>query len=530
MDKIKIGNYLKDLRKKKRRVDGKPFTQADLSDALASAGLEVSINGINEWESGKSLPSPEKLDFLSKIYNKIIDEILEGEDINQVDYKKVYFIYNNDWFNTVVDEDKIFPMNQEQILKVYNRFRELSKIIINRPLSSNEEKEYKFLFEHFYSLTDYHYNYCKINANNSFLRLMDSINQMRIEVCNMTDDEKYWEVQKLYEEIDDNNYRFSHWRNMDDLVTNEEKDPNVIYIKNRFEALDNWQKDMFLAMFQNIEGYDRTPDKWGADHLKRYEAENGEYNHDDRIKEEMKYLINHGASYNKWFLNCYQKKIEKKRIIDRLEELYNMCLKPIEIAVQNHETDKREIVKIENTVKNRFINNYYFYLSGLLKYKKDTDSSYSDLQQTFDYFTTHDEIDDETRKRIAELENIDTNKEKKYWMADYKQRIGYMEDRYVEYKDKEKQIEEGLKEIKKLEDLLKSGEKEYSYESLEMLGGTDEKSIREWIVYWKSKLDYSEYLRTRDLKKTKELLLDLENLSLAEIKEKYFKMEVIDNE
>lgn len=229
-------------------------------------------------------------------------------------------------------------------------------------------------------------------------------------------------------------------------------------------------------------------------------------------------------------LECYQKKIEKKRIIDRLEELYNMCLKPIEIAVQNHETDKWEIVKIENTVKNRFINNYYFYLSGLLKYKKDTDSSYSDLQQTFDYFTTHDEIDDETRKRIAELGNIDTNKEKKYWMADYKQRIGYMEDRYVEYKDKEKQIEEGLKEIKKLEDLLKSGEKEYSYESLEMLGGTDEKSIREWIVYWKSKLDYSEYLRTRDLKKTKELLLDLENLSLAEIKEKYFKMEVIDNE
>ena len=47
----------------------------------------------------------------------------------------------------------------------------------------------------------------------------------------MTDDEKYWEVQKLYEEIDYNNYRFSHWRNMYDLVTNEEKVPNVIYIK-----------------------------------------------------------------------------------------------------------------------------------------------------------------------------------------------------------------------------------------------------------------------------------------------------------
>jgi hypothetical protein len=115
-------------------------------------------------------------------------------------------------------------------------------------------------------------------------------------------------------------------------------------------------------------------------------------------------------------------------------------------------------------------------------------------------------------------------------MADYIQRLDYMEKPYKEYKNTEKQIEEGLKEIKKLEDLLKSGEKKYSYESLEMLGGTDEKTIREWILYWKSKLDYSEYLRTRDLKKTKELLLDLDKLSLAEIKEKYFKMEVIDNE
>lgn len=50
MDKIKIGNYLKDLRKKKRRVDGKPFTQADLSDALASAGLFLSFRTIKIQE------------------------------------------------------------------------------------------------------------------------------------------------------------------------------------------------------------------------------------------------------------------------------------------------------------------------------------------------------------------------------------------------------------------------------------------------------------------------------------------------
>ena len=431
--------------------------------------------------------------------------------------------------NTVTT-DKLFSMNQEQILKIYNRFRELSKIVINRPLTLNEEKEYKFLFENFYVLNDYHNKYCKINANNSFLRLMDSINRMRIEVRDMTEDEKYWEVQKLYEEIDDNNFRFSHWRNMEDLILNEEKYPNVFYIKNRFEALDNWQKDMFLAMFQNLEGYDRTPDKRGAEYLKRFEEENGEYNHENIMKDEMRYLIKHGACYNKWFLNCYQKKIEKKRIIDRLEELYNLCLKPIEISVQNQEKNKCETIKIENTIKNRFINNYYFSISNFLKYKKDTDPSYSDLQQTFDYFISHDEIDDNTRMTMAQSEHINTNREKKYWMADYKQRLGYMENLYNEFKNKEKEIEDGLKEIKILEELLKSGEKEYSYESLEMLGGNDEKSIREWIVYWKTKLDYSEYLRTREKKKTKELLLDLDKLSLAEIKEKYFKIEVLENE
>lgn len=283
-------------------------------------------------------------------------------------------------------------------------------------------------------------------------------------------------------------------------------------------------------MFQNLEGYDRTPDKWGAEYLKRYEEENGEYNHENIIKDEMRYLIKHGACYNKWFLNCYQKKIEKKRIIDRLEELYNLCLKPIEISVQNQEENKWETIKIENTIKNRFINNYYFLISNFLKYKMDTDPSYSDLQQTFEYFISHDEIDDNTRMIIAQSEHINTNREKKYWMADYKQCLGYMEIFYTEFKNKEKEIEDGLKEIKNLEELLKSGEKEYSYELLEMLGGTDEKSIREWIVYWKSKLDYSEYLRTREEKKTKELLLDLDKLSLTEIKEKYFKMEVLENE
>lgn len=528
MDKIKIGNYLKDLRNKKIREDGKSFSQIDLANALSDVGIHVSINAIDEWETGNTLPSPEKLEELSKIYNRTIDEILEGEDHIEVDYKKIYFISNEHWAMNVSDKNKIFPMNQEQILKITNRFRELSKIVINRPLSSNEEKEYRFLFENFYELTDYHKDYCKIKANNSYLRLMDSINQMRNEVRNMTDEEKYWEVQKFYEEVDD--LRFSHWRNMLDLIANPKMIPNMVYIQRRFDALDDWQKDMFLAMFQNIKGYDYDPETMLEVRLNRFEEEYGTTNPDVLVKKEMKYLIEHGACYNKYFLNFYKKKNESKRIIDRLEELYNLCLKPIEIAVQNHETNKWETVKVENTIKNRFLNSYYFQLSMFLKFKDSTDASYTDLQQTYDYFITHDKIDDDTRLRLAKLEKIDTSREKKIWMAEYRRRIGRMEELFDEYKLKEKEISDGLLEIKSLEEKLKNGEKEYEIETYELVGGKDEKTIRDCILDWKSGLDYSEYLKTRDKVKTKELLCDLDKLSLEEIKEKYFKEEVIENE
>lgn len=178
-----------------------------------------------------------------------------------------------------------------------------------------------------------------------------------------------------------------------------------------------------------------------------------EHSNYKKKRNEMKYLINHGATYNNFFLNFKQKKVEDRRIIDRLEELYNLCLKPIEIAVQDPESNEWKTVKVENTVKNRFLNNYYFNLSRFLRLKKETDASYSDLQNVYDYFINHEEIEDETRRRIAKLEKIDTNKKRKYWMADYKQRVEYEENLFNQYKEKENKIKEGLKEINKLEEM-----------------------------------------------------------------------------
>ena len=81
-------------------------------------------------------------------------------------------------------------------------------------------------------------------------------------------------------------------------------------------------------------------------------------------------------------------------------------------------------------------------------------------------------------------------------------------------------------ELKYLENLLYSGKKEYELEAYKEIGGHDQNSIRQNIIYWKSKMPYDEFLEYRDDKLTKALLIEIDNLSVQEIRNKYFKVEV----
>lgn len=247
-----------------------------------------------------------------------------------------------------------------------------------------------------------------------------------------------------------------------------------------------------------------------------------------KVKSEMKELITHGASINKYFFNVKKGYYETHRIIDRLEELYNLCLKPIEVHLVDEE-GKINAYKIENNAKNRFLNKYYFSLRGCLK-GYGCGNDYSDIDEIYKWFNTHDEVPEEYYLEEAKKHNIDINQDKKYWMADVKRLDSSLEKCLNEYKAIEKSIAEGLIEIDKLKEMLQSGEKEYKIHKYEIIGGTDEESIRDYIEFWKSKIDYNEYLKGRDRDLTKELLSDLDKLSLEEIKGKYFEMEVIEDE
>ena len=74
----KIGSFLAELRKEKN------LTQNELGEQIG-----VTNKTISRWENGNYLPPVEILQILSKLYDVSINEILNGERINDSDYKNV---------------------------------------------------------------------------------------------------------------------------------------------------------------------------------------------------------------------------------------------------------------------------------------------------------------------------------------------------------------------------------------------------------------------------------------------------------
>ena len=77
MDTMKIGNFLKELRRKKN------MTQEQLGEKIG-----VTNKTISRWETGAYLPPIECLKLLSDIYQISINEILAGERLNENEYKE----------------------------------------------------------------------------------------------------------------------------------------------------------------------------------------------------------------------------------------------------------------------------------------------------------------------------------------------------------------------------------------------------------------------------------------------------------
>ena len=77
MDQIKIGKFIADERKAKK------YTQRELADKLA-----ISDKTISKWERGNGFPEVSLLLPLCNELEITVNELLAGERLQEVDYKK----------------------------------------------------------------------------------------------------------------------------------------------------------------------------------------------------------------------------------------------------------------------------------------------------------------------------------------------------------------------------------------------------------------------------------------------------------
>ena len=120
----------------------------------------------------------------------------------------------------------------------------------------------------------------------------------------------------------------------------------------------------------------------------------------------------------------------------------------------------------------------------------------------------------------------------KYILSDLnvKGNFDYFEKSFKEYKKEEKEIENDLCEINSLLEKLKNNEKYYYCFDDEEVGVKTTNEIYGWYYCWNCDVSKKEIYKLRMVDETKELLKNIDDLSLKEIRDKYFKMEVYEDE
>ena len=350
MNKEKTGNFLRMLREEKK------LTQIQLSEKFNFIYSDATIS---KWERGLSVPNIDDLKKLAKYFNVSVDEILNGTRYEEVDFKKKYFIYNNDWLSQY-DDDDLYNIREEQELLIETRFKELLKKMIGDGLPLSEDKEFDFIVYHFYqiflpaieSIDEKAYinlglgesacvddiNYC---ANDY---LPGGLSDIKFEIYkksalmhNSTIDEKFWEANKKFIF----NKRQNIWDDISDVIDDAEND-----VRSRISKLEDYEKDILLAGLQTI----NVTHRYGK--LKKYEElYHQKYDEEQLTKRAIKLLIECGAKLNKSLLGYWRVIAWAHPIIDKLVELHKSYKAPLLVPVC--ENGIYHYFTVNNTENNR---------------------------------------------------------------------------------------------------------------------------------------------------------------------------------
>lgn len=479
MNKEKIGRFLKDLR-----------DENDLKQKQLGEKIGLTDKNISDWENGKALPDIDALQELSKVFNVSIDEILQGSRHQKTKFEEKY---------------------KNNSLLVNSEFKKLLNKKIDEELDLNEEDEFEYLFNNYFELRKYSSKFVKSKNDSDYLKFKESFYKILGKFKDLDKEEKLFEIHKLYKTKEEVmiNYKL--------LINTFEKGDNI---KKSFNLLEPWEKDMYFMLLQKYDLFitDDRDDIY-AQYYENYENRFGKiHTKEEKLKSAISFMINNGACYNELFLNKIKRYKEKGRIIDVLEEHYKMCKKPLKFNVC--ENGKYKSYLIENTRKNRFLLGIYHnrstYSLNIIEYVLSFDELYDFLWKY-----NPNSLTEKEEKEVKALLGINSLED----AYSYKQ---FLEE-WKKYRNEEIKIENSLKELKQCEKLLNEGIIENEYDKEIYIGGSDFKSMMDWFYSFKDNVSYKDFENSRNKQKSKELLDNLNNLSLDEINE-YFKEKIIEGE
>ncbi len=397
-------------------------------------------------------------------------------DINNIKDLSSFFnvtideIFNGERKETINYEEKYFICKRDWYLQYYENKKEKAWEENNRQRILVENNFKKLLFK----IVD---NTITTNEEKEFdflcerfYFLRDDLNieevkfKIRKEILLMHNSTKQEKYWEAYKFFDYKE-KLDFFRDLCDNVF----DGGAEIIGERIKSSPDFQKDILLAFVQK----NNVTHRYGKTNV-FYKKFGVEYDEEKLTKDVIKLLIKNGAKLNYNLMGRYVTRRNKIKIIDVLERMYKDYKKPILLFKRESADDNK---------------NYYF----------PSNNSY--------YF-----IENNYKNRLLQKE--------------------YMES------DKDLEFNEVL--YNELEEKLYNGEEEYVSELVSWDGIEDFESeefvscrneiLKDCLFDIRMNINeqaYKDYYKCREEKKTKELLKDLNLLTLSQIREKYFTVEPI---
>lgn len=341
MDKSKVASFLKQLRTEKH------YTQEKLVDELNKftnySDDFVSPITISKWERGDICPNINHIITLAKFYKVSCDEIFNGERKHTIDFSKKYFTSDPKWFTKQPDNTPLFEIRLNEEIQIQENFLQLLMALIKNEISTNDELELDFLYNHFYKISEY--GRAKLNIatddddpNADVVKFY--IRKETALMHNCSPDEKLWETYKLFDYIN----RINFTKNLSDIVDNKDA------LIKQLTHCENWEKDILLALMQryNITHVYGELNPELNIFFKRFGYE---YNPEQLTKDTIKILIQTGACLNDSLLGYQKEEDYQINILNQLIDNHKKYLKPLLIPVFDGQF--YHYYTVENTPENR---------------------------------------------------------------------------------------------------------------------------------------------------------------------------------